>query len=333
MRVLVSLTCVIVLSLCGCQTPERRAVRQRMERLAAENSELKAKTETSLAQSQIDSARQRQEDLKLLDSVNAQLGQMNKQIEDMRKQMQNLPAQRVNEAPPKDPTPPVAQPEAPKVDPAKNEEIERQRAEAKAKIEQMQEQLAKAQAQAEAAKLAVLAAEKNDAVKADPVLKQKAFPITQFVDSSGKLVDLAKYKGKPLVLSVMKGFYSQGVCVYCTRQTADLADNIKTFRELGCEVLVVYPGREEHINTFVRSVREHEKSDDPRFQLPFKVLLDVNLDAVRALNIIGDLAHPTTFVINSDGVVSYQYIGRSMSDRPSVKDVLEQVRKAGAAKP
>jgi len=330
MRVLVSLSLLIVLALCGCQTPERRAVRQRMERLAAENSELKAKTETSLAQSQIDSARQRQEDLKLLDSVNAQLQQMNKQIEDMRKQMQSLPTQRVNEAPPKEPTPPV---EAPKPDLAKNEEIERQRAEAKAKIEQMQEQLAKAQAQAEAAKLAVLAAEKAKDPKAEPVLKEKSFPITQFVDSSGKLVDLAKYKGKPLVLSVMKGFYSQGVCVYCTRQTADLADNIKSFKDLGCEVLVVYPGREEHINTFVRSVREHEKSDDPRFQLPFKVLLDVNLDAVRALNIIGDLAHPTTFVLNSDGVVSYQYIGRSMSDRPSVKEVLEQVRKSGAAKP
>lgn len=197
----------------------------------------------------------------------------------------------------------------------------------------MEEQLAKAQAQAEAAKLAVLATDKAAKQSADPVLKEKSFPITQFVDSTGKLVDLAKYKGKPLVLSVMKGFYSQGICVYCTRQTADLADNIKSFQDLGCEVLVIYPGRDEHINTFIRSVRDHEKSDDPRYQLPFKVLLDVNLDAVRALNISGDLAHPTSFVLDAEGVVRYQYVGRTMSDRPSVKELIEQARKAGARKP
>jgi peroxiredoxin len=323
----------------GCQTPERKAVRQRLDRIMAENSEVKAHTESQLAQQQIESARQRQDDLKLLESVNAQMLKLNQQMDEMRQQLERAEAKRAQspaavpapapEVAPKDPE--KKEPPTPAETAAKNEELERARAEAKARIAKMEEQLAKAQAQAESAKLAVLATEKSDAqAKADAELKTKAFPITQFVDASGGLVDLSAYKGKPVVLSVMKGFYSQGVCVYCTRQTSDLADNINAFKELGCEVLVVYPGREEHINTFVRSVREHEKSDDPRFKLPFKVLLDVNLDAVRALNIVGDLAHPTTFVLDADGIVRYQYVGRSMSDRPSVKEVLEQVRKVGA---
>jgi peroxiredoxin len=129
------------------------------------------------------------------------------------------------------------------------------------------------------------------------------------------------------VLTVMKGFYSQGICVYCTRQTSDLAKTTGDIRNLDAEVFVCYPGREEHINAFVRSVRDYEKSDDPRFQLPFKVLLDVDQNAVRALNIAGDLAHPTTFIIDKQGVIQYQYTGRTVSDRPAAKDILEEVKK------
>src|SRR5438445_131940 len=54
--------------------------------------------------------------------------------------------------------------------------------------------------------------------------KGKKLPLTKFLDSSNTLNNLADYVGKKtVVLCVMKGFYSQGVCVYCTRQTADLA--------------------------------------------------------------------------------------------------------------
>src|SRR5262249_27003065 len=160
--------------------------------------------------------------------------------------------------------------------------------------------------------------------------KGKKLPLSKFIDSSGKANNLADYAGKKVVvLSIMIGFYSQGVCVYCTRQTADLARVTPELRNLGAEVMVVYPGGGDHIDTCVRAVRDYEKSDDPRFHLPFKVLLDVNQDAVKALNISGDLAHPTTFVLDKEGIVRYQYTGRTISDRPAAKDVVDEVKKLG----
>lgn len=322
-----SLTCSVagLLLCCGCQTPERRDVLQRMNRLQAENSAVQAKAETEVAQAKMQMIRQRQDDLQMIEALN-------RRFDELSRKMDALAAQPRADAPKPPQSTPA--PELPKPDPAVVAEIERVKTQARAEMARMEEELARAQAQAEAAKLAAAAAEKApQEVKKDLSWKGKKFPILKFIDSSGKLIDISEYfKDKYVVLTVMKGFYSQGICVFCTRQTAELARNKKSFGDLGAEVLVVYPGRDEHINAFVRSVRDYERSDDPRFQLPFKVLLDVNQDAVRALNIAGDLANPTTFIIDKNGAVQYQYTGRTMSDRPSAAAILDEVKKLGENK-
>jgi peroxiredoxin len=313
--------------LAGCQTPERRSVMQRMDRLQAEESATRAKAEAEVAQAKMDAVRQRQDDVRMMQEINRRFDELNKKIE-------TISSQPRVEKQPETPAKPV---EAPKPDPAIQAEIEKAKAATQAELARMEEALAKAQAQAEAAKLAALQTEKSAAEvkkEREAGLKGQKLPLTKFIDSAGKLVDLGEYIGKNIVvLTVMKGFYSQGICVYCTRQTADFARNSKAFKDAGVEILVVYPGKEEHINAFVRSVRDYEKSDDPRFQLPFKVLLDVNQDAVRAFNIAGDLANPTTFIIDKKGTVQYQYIGRTMSDRPTGNDILQEVKKLGDGKP
>ncbi|MCW8133600.1 MAG: redoxin domain-containing protein [Planctomycetota bacterium] len=309
--------------LAGCQTPERKSALDRMDKLQAENSALKASAQTSTTQAQLDAAKQRQEDMKVIEALNARIDELSKQIETLKS------APRGEAPQPKEPA------EAPKPDPKVQAELERVKAESAARLKKMEEDLAKAQAQAEAAKLAAQAIDqraKEGNKEAD--WKGRKLPVAKFVDAGGKLVDLTAYTGKKTVLLVfMKGFYSHGICVYCTRQTAELAQNAKAINEAGGEILVVYPGGEEHINAFVKSVKEYEKSDDPRFALPFKVLLDVNQDVVRALRIDGDLAHPTSFVLDKDGVCRFQYVGRSLSDRPKAAALLEEVKKAEGAKP
>lgn len=325
---ILTLAVLCALALSGCQTPERRTVMQRMDRLQAEESSTRAKTEAEAAQAKMDALRQRQDDVRMMADINRRFDELNKRIEQLNSQP------RSEKQPESAPAKPV---EPPKPDPAVQAEFERVKAQAQAELARMEEALARAQAQAEAAKLAALQSEKSavDVKKErDAGLKGQKLPLTKFIDSAGKMVDLSQYVGKNIVvLTVMKGFYSQGICVYCTRQTADFARNAKAFKDANVEILVVYPGREEHINAFVRSVRDYEKSDDPRFQLPFKVLLDVNQDAVRAFNIAGDLANPTTFILNKDGVVQYQYVGRTMSDRPTGSDILQEVKKIGEARP
>jgi len=315
--------------LAGCETPERRSVLDRMDKLQAENSALKASSQTSSTQAQLDAARQRQQDMKVIEALNARIEELSNEIEKLKLRQGGLPAGGETPAP-------ATQPAEAKPDPKVQAELERVKAEAQAQLKKMEEDLAKAQAQAEAAKLAAQAVDQRakDGGKQEADWKGRKLPVAKFVDAGGKLVDLAGFVGqKTVVLVFMKGFYSQGICVYCTRQTAELAQNAKNFTAAGAEILVVYPGGEDHINAFVKSVREYEKSDDPRFQLPFKVLLDVNQDVVRALKIDGDLAHPTSFILDKDGTVRYQYVGRSLSDRPKAAALLEEAKKLGGGQP
>jgi len=295
-----------------------------MDKLQAENSAIKATAQTSAAQTQLGAAKQRQADLQVIEALNARIEELSKQIESLK--TVKTPA---HETPTSRPT------EAQQPAPLAQAELARVKAETQAQLAKLEEQLAKSQAQAEVAMLAAAAVDKRATEsKTEASWKDQKLPVAKFVDSSGKLVDLATFTGKKVVVLVfMKGFYSQGICVYCTRQTAELAQNAKAFNAVGAEILVVYPGGDEHINAFVKSVREYEKSDDPRFQLPFKVLLDVNQDVVRVLKIDGDLAHPTSFIIDQDGVVRFQYIGRSLSDRPKSATLLEEAKKIGSAKP
>lgn len=325
--VLFPATAAALCLLAGCETPERRSVLDRMDKLQAENSALKASSQTASTQTQLDAARQRQQDMKVIEALNARIEELSKEIETLKRTQGGRPAG--GEAP-------APQPAEARPDPKVQAELERVKTEAQAQLKKMEEDLAKAQAQAEAAKLAAQAVDQRskDGTKQEADWKGRKLPVAKFVDAGGKLVDLAGFVGqKTVVLVFMKGFYSQGICVYCTRQTAELAQNAKNFTTAGAEILVVYPGGEDHINAFVKSVREYEKSDDPRFQLPFKVLLDVNQDVVRALKIDGDLAHPTSFILDKDGTVRYQYVGRSLSDRPKAAALLEEAKKLGGGQP
>ena len=183
-----------------------------------------------------------------------------------------------------------------------------------------------------AAENAAAASKSNAAAgKTDSQWLGKALPVTRFLDSSGGLADLTEYQGKKnVVLLVMKGFWSQGICVYCTRQASDLSHRIDEIRKLDADVLMIYPGSEEHINAFVKTVRQYEKSASAEYALPFKVLMDVSADAVRALNVSGDLAQPTTIILDKQGIVRYQMTGKVTSDRPSVDTILTELQKLKA---
>jgi peroxiredoxin len=142
-----------------------------------------------------------------------------------------------------------------------------------------------------------------------------------FVDTAGQTVDLADFRGKkPVVLVVMRGFTGM-VCLYCSAQTARLITNHKEFVKRGAEVLVVYPGPKEHVPTFLTRARE----EADRAAVPFRVLLDPDFAAVDKLGIRGQLAKPSTYILDKQGQVRFAYVGASLSDRPSLKAMLAQL--------
>lgn len=70
-------------------------------------------------------------------------------------------------------------------------------------------------------------------------------------------------------------------------------------------------------------------------QLQYHVLADLEhrvVDLYGVYNLLGDsLATPSVFVIDRQGVIRWEYVGQSSSDRPTNEMILEQVRLAGGA--
>ena len=163
----------------------------------------------------------------------------------------------------------------------------------------------------------------KEAPVGDPLgeaLVGKPLPQTRFLTSSGGVLDLAQ-PAKPTVLVIMRGF-SNSICLYCTSQTAAIMKAENEFKAAGVDIAILYPGSSDSVPKFLASARDMTEKKDGAKPFPVPVLLDVNLQLVRTLHIEGELARPTTLVIGVDGLVKWAYVGRSMSDRPTLKDVL-----------
>jgi len=147
-------------------------------------------------------------------------------------------------------------------------------------------------------------------------------PYARFLADTGDVVDLTQCaEGKRIVLVLLRGFPGY-VCPYCTKQTAELVRAVDRLDALNAVVYVVYPGPSDKIRAFTKSVTR-QLEERPDFSLPFRVLLDVDLAAVKAIGLVGDLAVPATFVLADDGTVLYRHIGRNKADRADIGTVLD----------
>jgi peroxiredoxin len=67
--------------------------------------------------------------------------------------------------------------------------------------------------------------------------------------------------------------------------------------------------------------------------LQFPVIPDVEREAISlygVYNLLGDsLATPSVFVIDTEGVIRWEYVGQSSADRPSNDVILNQLRALG----
>lgn len=148
----------------------------------------------------------------------------------------------------------------------------------------------------------------------------KPLPQTRFLTSGGGVIDLAR-PARPTALIIMRGF-SSSICLYCSSQTAAVLKMHRDFTAAGIDIMILYPGAADSVPAFLKSARGLAKDGETGETFPVPVLLDVNLQLVRGLKIEDQLARPTTLIVGPDGLVTWAYVGRSMSDRPSLPEVL-----------
>jgi len=152
-------------------------------------------------------------------------------------------------------------------------------------------------------------------------LEGKPMPFQKMTAVDGGVVDLSSYHGKQRVMIVvLRGFLGE-VCCYCVAQTKALAKAKPKLEANNVEVLVIYPGPRENEESF-RLIYEDEFGEGAP---PYRVFYDQDLELVTKLGIEGDLASPSTFLIDEKGVVQYAYVGEHRADRPATNKLIKLI--------
>lgn len=152
-------------------------------------------------------------------------------------------------------------------------------------------------------------------------LEGKPLPMEVFQSVDGGELDIRQYRGKKGVLVViLRGFVGE-VCVYCVAQTEALAQCRERLESLGIEVVVVYPGPRENEESFEKAYALTFGKGAP----PYRVFYDPDLEFVTKLGIAGELAYPSTLIVDKQGLVQYAFVGEHRADRPAAKKLLELI--------
>lgn len=118
------------------------------------------------------------------------------------------------------------------------------------------------------------------------------------VDQTGKIHQLADYKGKKLIVF----FYPKASTPGCTAEVCNLRDNYEILKEKGYALLGVSADSAERQQRFI------DKNN-----LPFPLLADESKEVLNAFNVWGpkkfmgrtyDGIHRSTFVIDENGVLT-----------------------------
>jgi peroxiredoxin len=164
-----------------------------------------------------------------------------------------------------------------------------------------------------------------------PATRPSRAPDVAFIDADGERVRLSDYLGrKPVVLLFTRGFTGQFACYYCGIQTRDYKSTYRKLKAAGAEVLLVLPGATD-VDGYLKKVGTSDPDrPEPGFTVPYRVVLDPDLEACRAFDVPAEktesggfpVNQPATFVIGKDGSILYAYHGEDPSDRPSAEAVL-----------
>lgn len=151
-----------------------------------------------------------------------------------------------------------------------------------------------------------------------------------FTDPDGNEVKLADLMTEEyLVLVITRGWYG-GVCFYCASQTSRWARRFEELEPYNAQLAVIFPTESAEEAVKIDELEKRIiKGKIPNEEIPYPILLDINLSSVDQLGIRSDLAKPATYIIDREGRVRFAYVGESIADRPTVDSILKQLSKLG----
>src|SRR3989304_234648 len=137
-------------------------------------------------------------------------------------------------------------------------------------------------------------------------------------DQKVKLSSLAA--DGPVVLVVLRGWPGYQ-CPICFRQMGDLTKHADELKQLGAQVVLVYPGPADEL-----AQRAQEFLKGSQLPEPFVMVIDPDYAFTNLYNLRWDepreTAYPSTFVLDPNRVVKYRKTSFSHGDRAKTDDVI-----------
>jgi len=158
-------------------------------------------------------------------------------------------------------------------------------------------------------------------------------PVTDFgalklTDAKGESKTISEWAGgKKLVMIVSRGYFGT-LCPFCSAQAHDLAMDYSQIQGLGANLVLVFPVENSSDGVKWEVLRTDALAETAleKTGFPFPVLIDTGLAIVDRLGIRGQLAKPSTYILDSSGNLKFSYVGRDPGDRPRVGTILEQLK-------
>jgi peroxiredoxin len=137
----------------------------------------------------------------------------------------------------------------------------------------------------------------------------------------GKPISLsALAKAGPVVMIMLRGWVGYQ-CPICSRQMTGFMGQAQAFQAAGANVVLVYPGSADLVQQ-----KAEEFVTGKTLPERYHFVVDPDLKVVNLYGLRWDApaetAYPSTFVIDTRGVVRFAKISRSHGDRSSAPDVL-----------
>lgn len=132
-------------------------------------------------------------------------------------------------------------------------------------------------------------------------------------DQNGKIISLAGFRGKKLILY----FYPEDMTPTCTVQACNLRDNFELLKKNGFEIIGVSPDE----------IKKHKKFEE-KFGLPFTLIADSDHTIINNYGVWGEKQlygrrymglHRTTFVIDEKGIIKNIFL------KPKSKQHAEEI--------
>lgn len=156
----------------------------------------------------------------------------------------------------------------------------------------------------------------------------KRAPDFELYNTDGKAVTLGQQKPNWTVLV----FYRGNWCPLCNVQIGSLASDYEEFQALNCNILAISTDTQEGAE------KTKQKS-----HAPFNILIDKDNKVIQSYEVAvrkrelkdipalirrkkaGNYAMPAVFIVDSNGMLRFSYIGKSFTDRLSNEQIMEEI--------